>query len=81
MANFTEDSVRVETVVRALKADIKLIIWDNRLNKHLFNGYVYQLYDNVEFNNLYVSDMNISFDMVGISILTEGRAYEKYLLS
>ena len=65
MAEFQERTTTVATLIRTLKADIHIGIYD-RQQKMLFDGKVYQLYDNKEFNNFYIEKMLISMDRVNI---------------
>lgn len=67
MAEFTERTTSVDTIIRTLKADINIGIYDRQSNV-LFNGKVYQLYDNKEFNHFYIEKMLFSFDIVNIVI-------------
>ena len=68
MANFTQDNTRIRALIEILKADLCLSIWDEAQNKMLFDGKVYQLYDNSEFDHCFIENMLISFDRVSISI-------------
>ena len=79
MADFTEDRLRIETIVRNFKAEVGLKIYDNKVDTLIFNGYIYRLYDNHVFDNLLIKDMEISLYNIWVSIKTEGREYEKFL--
>ena len=68
MMTSTQGTIRVREVIEILKADICLSIWDEAQNKMLFNGKVYQLYDNKEFDIFYIDKMLITFDKVSLSI-------------
>ena len=67
MAEFTERTITVETLIRTLKADTHIGIYDKQ-QEMLFNGKVYQLYDNKAFNEFYIEKMIISFDRVNIVV-------------
>ena len=79
MADFTEDRLRIETIVRNFKAEVSLRIYDRKQDTLIFNGYIYKLYDNHIFDNLMIKNMEISLHDVWVDIKTEGREYEKFL--
>lgn len=79
MADFTEDRLRMETVVKNFKAEVSLRIYDSKQDTLVFNGYIYRLYDNHIFDYLLITDMEISLHDIWISIKTEGTAYERFL--
>lgn len=60
-------NVTVNTIVSVLDAKTQIVIWKTETEK-LFEGYVYQLYDNEAYNHLYIASMNVD-TISGVSIL------------
>lgn len=78
MAVCRDNELRVETLVKLFKAEKSILIFDELKNKRIFDGYIYQLYDYDIFNNLYVQEICMSFDYIGVKIDTSDREYEKF---
>lgn len=72
---YIQDS-RVMNMIENMDAKRRIRIFDSETEKSIFNGYVYQTYDNKELteklNDLYIADMIIDYD--GIRILS----YDKW---
>lgn len=62
-----EKNIKMETLIKFLDAKARMTIWITNTEK-IFEGYVYQLYDVKNYNDMYVS--NLSFSTIsGISVL------------
>ena len=53
-------NISIDTLVSILAAKARLTIWKSETEK-LFDGYVYQLYDNKSYDDLYITFMQILF--------------------
>ena len=51
-------NISIDTLVSMLSAKARLTIWKSETEK-LFDGYVYQLYDNKSYNDLYITFMRM----------------------
>lgn len=60
-------NISIDTLVSVLSAKAKLTIWETETEK-LFDGYVYQLYDNKEYNDLYITFMRMD-NLSGVSVI------------
>lgn len=60
-------NTRVETVIKMLDAKTRITIWKSEIEK-LFDGYVYQLYDKTDFNNMYITSLRFD-SMAGINVI------------
>ena len=68
MNEFKGTATRIETLIEVLKAETKISIWDSEQQKMLFDGAVYQLYDNSAFDSFYIKEVNISFNRISVLI-------------
>lgn len=60
-------NVTVNTIISVLDSKTKIVIWKTETEK-MFDGYVYQLYDNDTYNHLYIDSINVD-TISGVSIL------------
>ena len=63
-------NINIDTLVSMLSAKAKLTIWKSETEK-LFDGYVYQLYDNKSYNDLYITFMRMDSLSGVIVMVTE----------
>ena len=70
MAEFTERTTTVAALIRILKAELNIGIYDEQ-GEQLFEGRVFKLYDYKEFDKFYIKKMLISFDRVNL-VIEEG---------
>ena len=63
-------NISIDTLVSMLSAKAKLTIWKSETEK-LFDGYVYQLYDNKSYNDLYITFMRMDSLSGVIVMVTE----------
>lgn len=68
MKNFESNSTTLGALLQILKADISLSIWSKNEGRALFNGKVYQLYDDKKLHGLYVEKLVINLDRVGVIV-------------
>ena len=70
-----EKNIRLETFIKFLDAKARIILWKSETEK-LFDGSVYQLYDQTCYNNMYIT--HLLFDSIsGISaIVSEKHTYK-----
>ena len=62
-----ERNARLETIIKLLDAKAKIILWKSETEK-VFDGNVWQLYDNKEYDSMYVTQI-IFDDISGISAI------------
>ena len=62
-----EKNISIETLISVLSAKTKILIWKSETEK-LFEGYVYQLYDYSDYNNLYIIYLRID-TLSGVSVM------------
>lgn len=60
-------NISIDTLVSVLSARAKITIWKSETEK-LFDGYVYQLYDNKEYYDLYITFMRMD-SLSGVSVI------------
>ena len=60
-------NISIDTLVSVLSAKARLTIWKSETEK-LFDGYVYQLYDNKSYNDLYITFMRID-NLSGVTVM------------
>ena len=60
-------NISIDTLVSMLSAKARLTIWKSETEK-LFDGYVYQLYDNKSYNDLYITFMRID-NLSGVTVM------------
>lgn len=70
--NCVRENIKLETFIKFLDAKARIILWKSETEK-LFDGSVYQLYDQTCYNNMHIT--RLLFDsMSGISaIVSEAR--------
>lgn len=62
-----EKNTRLQTLVKLSDAKAKIEIWRSETEK-MFGGYIYQLYDNSDFDDMYISYLR--FDVIsGITVI------------
>lgn len=60
-------NISIDTLVSILAAKARLTIWKSETEK-LFDGYVYQLYDNKSYDDLYITFMRID-NLSGVTVM------------
>ena len=60
-------NISIDTLVSILSAKARLTIWKSETEK-LFDGYVYQLYDNKSFDDLYITFMRMD-NLSGVTVM------------
>ena len=60
-------NISIDTLVSMLSAKARLTIWKSETEK-LFDGYVYQLYDNKSFDDLYITFMRMD-NLSGVTVM------------
>ena len=60
-------NISIDTLVSILAAKARLTIWKSETEK-LFDGYVYQLYDNKSYNDLYITFMRMD-SLSGVTVM------------
>ena len=60
-------NISIDTLVSMLSAKARLIIWKSETEK-LFDGYVYQLYDNKSYDDLYITFMRMD-NLSGVTVM------------
>ena len=60
-------NISIDTLVSILDAKARLTIWKSETEK-LFDGYVYQLYDNKSYDDLYITFMRID-NLSGVTVM------------
>ena len=60
-------NISIDTLVSILSAKARLTIWKSETEK-LFDGYVYQLYDNKSYDDLYITFMRID-NLSGVTVM------------
>ena len=60
-------NISMDTLVSILSAKARLTIWKSETEK-LFDGYVYQLYDNKSFDDLYITFMRMD-NLSGVTVM------------
>ena len=60
-------NISIDTLISMLSAKARLTIWKSETEK-LFNGYVYQLYDNKSYNDLYITFMRMD-SLSGVTVM------------
>ena len=60
-------NISIDTLVSMLSAKARLTIWKSETEK-LFDGYVYQLYDNKSYNDLYITFMRMD-NLSGVTVM------------
>ena len=60
-------NISIDTLVSMLSAKARLTIWKSETEK-LFDGYVYQLYDNKSYDDLYITFMRID-NLSGVTVM------------
>ena len=60
-------NISIDTLVSILSAKARLTIWKSETEK-LFDGYVYQLYDNKSYNDLYITFMRMD-NLSGVTVM------------
>lgn len=69
-----EKNIRMEIFIKLLDAKARITVWKTETEK-IFDGYVYQLYDMTDYNDMYISDL--SFDIIsGISVMISEKKYK-----
>lgn len=62
-----QKNISINTLVSVMSAKARLTIWKSETEK-LFDGYVYQLYDNKSYNDLYITFMRID-NLSGVTVM------------
>ena len=62
-----QKNISINTLVSVMSAKAKLTIWKSETEK-LFDGYVYQLYDNKAYDDLYITFMRID-NLSGVTVM------------
>ena len=52
-------NISLDALIKVLDAKTRIKLWSD-MTTNIFDGYVYQLYENLEFQRYYVSDLFIS---------------------
>ena len=60
-------NISIDTLVSILSAKERLTIWKSETEK-LFDGYVYQLYDNKSYDDLYITFMRMD-NLSGVTVM------------
>ena len=60
-------NISIDTLVSILSAKARLTIWKSETEK-LFDGYVYQLYDNKSYDDLYITFMRMD-NLSGVTVI------------
>ena len=60
-------NISIDTLVSMLSAKARLTIWKSDTEK-LFDGYVYQLYDNKSYDDLYITFMRMD-NLSGVTVM------------
>ena len=60
-------NISIDTLVSILAAKARLTIWKSETEK-LFDGYVYQLYDNKSYDDLYITFMRMD-NLSGVTVM------------
>ena len=60
-------NINIDTLVSMLSAKARLTIWKSETEK-LFDGYVYQLYDNKSYDDLYITFMRMD-NLSGVTVM------------
>lgn len=60
-------NISIDTLVSILSAKARLTIWKSETEK-LFDGYVYQLYDNKSYDDLYITFMRMD-NLSGVTVM------------
>ena len=60
-------NISIDILVSMLSAKARLTIWKSETEK-LFDGYVYQLYDNKSYNDLYITFMRMD-SLSGVTVM------------
>ena len=60
-------NISIDTLVSMLSAKARLTIWRSETEK-LFDGYVYQLYDNKSYDDLYITFMRMD-NLSGVTVM------------
>ena len=60
-------NISIDTLVSVLSAKARLTIWKSETEK-LFDGYVYQLYDNKSYDDLYITFMRMD-NLSGVTVM------------
>ena len=60
-------NISINTLVSILSAKARLTIWKSETEK-LFDGYVYQLYDNKSYDDLYITFMRMD-SLSGVTVM------------
>ena len=60
-------NISIDTLISMLSAKARLTIWKSETEK-LFDGYVYQLYDNKSYDDLYITFMRID-NLSGVTVM------------
>ena len=60
-------NISIDTLVSILSAKARLTIWKSETEK-LFDGYVYQLYDNKSYDDLYITFMRMD-SLSGVTVM------------
>ena len=60
-------NISIDTLVSMLSAKTRLTIWKSETEK-LFDGYVYQLYDNKSYDDLYITFMRMD-NLSGVTVM------------
>ena len=60
-------NISIDTLVSILSAKARLTIWKSETEK-LFDGYVYQLYDNKAYDDLYITFMRMD-NLSGVTVM------------
>ena len=63
-------NISIDTVISMLSAKARLTIWKSETEK-LFDGYVYQLYDNKSYDDLYITFMRMD-NLSGVTVMVTG---------
>ena len=62
-----QKNISIDTLVSMLSAKARLTIWKSETEK-LFDGYVYQLYDNKSYDDLYITFMRMD-NLSGVTVM------------
>lgn len=60
-------NISIDTLISMLSAKARLTIWKSETEK-LFDGYVYQLYDNKSYDDLYITFMRMD-NLSGVTVM------------
>ena len=60
-------NISIDTLVSILAEKARLTIWKSETEK-LFDGYVYQLYDNKSYDDLYITFMRMD-NLSGVTVM------------